>query len=233
MKKLLRSAAVVACAVGATVAGSVSASAAASTRWEMNEASGASTMADSGGMGINGSIGSDVLTGVKVGSSTIYRFPFVQGLGTAYRPQRLITVPDSAYLDVTGSSYEVTARLKTKQTWINVTQKGQAGSSGGFWKLELDNGYPNCLFRGPSGSLTVTSTVQVSDNAWHTVTCRHSAQGLQVIVDGAAGRLRGGTTGPINNNRPVNIGGKSNCDGVTVGCDYYSGDIDWVSIVKS
>jgi hypothetical protein len=233
MVKSLRSAVVVACALGAMAVGTLSASAAASARWEMNEAPGTTTMTDTGGMGLNGSIGSDVLTGIKVGSATVYRFPFVQGLGSAYRPQRLITVPDNAYLDVTGSQYALTVRLKTKQTWVNITQKGQSGNPGGYWKLELDDGYPNCLFRGPNGSLTVTSTVRVSDGAWHTVTCQHSSQGLQVIVDGTAGKLRVGTTGPINNSRPVNIGGKSSCDGVTTSCDYYSGDIDWVSIVKS
>jgi hypothetical protein len=233
MKVSGRAVLVVGLAFALAVAGSSSASAAASARWEMNEPAGAITMVDSGGAGLNGVVGTEVRTGVAVSGAVVYRFPWVSGLGTAYRPQRLVTVADNPYLDVTGASYQVSLRLKTKQTYVNVIQKGQSGNSGGYWKIELDNGYPNCLFRGPNGSLTVTSSVRVSDNAWHTVSCNHSTQGLQVVVDGVAGNLRAGSTGQINNNRPVAIGGKVNCDGVTAKCDYLSGDVDRVEIVKS
>jgi hypothetical protein len=47
--------------------------------WQMNEPAGSTTMVDSSGNGINGVIGTDVLTGTALsGGGTGYRFTFVQ-----------------------------------------------------------------------------------------------------------------------------------------------------------
>jgi len=37
-----------------------------------------------------------------------------------------------------------------------------------------------------------------------------------------------GATGNISNTFPMTVGGKIACDQVTVTCDYYAGDIDWI-----
>ena len=39
-----------------------------------------------------------------------------------------------------------------------------------------------------------------------------------------------GSTGNITNNRPISIAGKLNCDQVTTTCDYFTGDIDYITI---
>ena len=41
---------------------------------------------------------------------------------------------------------------------------------------------------------------------------------------------RSGWTGRIENSWPVSIGGKTDCDQIHVGCDYYAGDLDYVEI---
>ena len=49
-------------------------------------------------------------------------------------------------------------------------------------------------------------------------------------VDGAVTGRNRNPTGTIANTRPVTIAGKGNCDQVTITCDYFSGDIDYVRI---
>ena len=201
--------------------------------WEMNERAGSSVMVDSGGSGLNGTVGSDVKTGVRQSGTTFYRFPFVQGLGSVHRPARLVTVGDNARLDPQGSSFTVTFRMRTKQGWVNVMQKGQSGAAGGYWKFELDDGFMQCLFRGPSGSFSPYSKARVNDGAWHTISCSRTTSGVFMTVDGVAAQSRSGWTGSIDSKAPLSIGGKSSCDGTTIGCDYFSGDLDWVRISKA
>ena len=40
-------------------------------------------------------------------------------------------------------------------------------------------------------------------------------------------------TGNISNTLPLTIGGKLNCDNVAITCDYFAGDIDYVTIETS
>ena len=42
-----------------------------------------------------------------------------------------------------------------------------------------------------------------------------------------------GNTGTISNTRPLTIGGNLICDQVTTSCDYYTGDIDYITISSS
>ena len=54
-----------------------------------------------------------------------------------------------------------------------------------------------------------------------------------MTIDGVRTRRGLGPTGSITSNLPLTIGGKSNCDQVTITCDYFAGDIDYVKIEKS
>jgi hypothetical protein len=65
-----------------------------------------------------------------------------------------------------------------------------------------------------------------------TVSCERNAQGVFMTVDGVPAQNRKGWTGLIDNKAPLTIGGKRNCDGTTITCDYLAGDIDWVRISK-
>ena len=44
--------------------------------------------------------------------------------------------------------------------------------------------------------------------------------------------FQNGSTGTIDNAIPMTVGGKINCDQITVTCDYFSGDIDYLRIYK-
>ena len=200
--------------------------------WEMNDSAGASTMADSSGNGLNGSVGSTVKTGVHVLGAVGFRFPFA-GHSTL-DPGRLVTVPLSASLNSPlnpgDSDFAITWRMRTMQPFGNIIQKGQSATPGGYFKIQAPNGIVQCLFRGAGGSRAVGSGRKLNDGAWHTITCERSSTGVTMTVDGGAPRSINGPTGTISNRFPLSIGGKVSCNQTTVSCDYYVGDLDYVRI---
>ena len=70
----------------------------------------------------------------------------------------------------------------------------------------------------------------INDGWWHTVRCERTTSRLTLIVDDEEVAYRSGRTGWISNSWPLSIGGKTSCDQIDVGCDYYAGDIDYVLI---
>ena len=200
--------------------------------WQMNEAAGARTMADSSGNGLNGTIGTHVQTGVALsGGGTGYRFPYVKPNTPPADPEHLVTVPNNSRLNPGTGNFAVEFRMRTTHSFGNVIQKGQAGSKGGYWKFQQPSGKISCLFRGSLGSSATSSgTVRVNDGNWHTVRCERTSSSVTMWVDGVfTGRNRN-ATGTIANTRPLSIAGKSNCDQIAITCDYFSGDIDYVKI---
>ncbi len=208
------------------------ASAATLADWEMNEGPGAHTMIDSSGH-VNGTIGSAVQTGVKVSGATAYRWVFTSPTAPPAKPQRLVQA-SSATLNPGAGTYTVTMRYRTTKHFGNIVQKGQAGSAGGYFKLENPNGRLNCVFRGVNSSgaflrKAVESGV-ISDGAWHVVVCTRTPAGLTLTVDGNLVASAKGSTGTISNSRPITIGGKLACDQIKTTCDYFTGDIDYIRI---
>jgi hypothetical protein len=202
--------------------------------WQMNEGSGATTMLDSSGNGMNGSVGSDVVTGYKINGATGYHWKYVKPNQPPANPGRLVTVND-ARLNPGTNVYSVTVRFRTTVNFGNIIQKGQAGAPGGYWKWQIPKGKLQCVFRGlVNGSLvgkTVSSgTTLLNDGAWHTVTCSRTSTGVTMTIDGGTTRKASGWTGDISNKPPLTIGGKLNCNQDTVTCDYFVGDIDYVTI---
>jgi hypothetical protein len=212
--------------------------------WQMNEARGAKTMADSTGHGFTGTIGNRVTTGVFVSSGNgAYNFP---GPAWGYDPGRLVTIPESgkndSRLDPGTSPYAVTVRFRTTAHEPNIIQKGQAGQTGGYWKLVLNHGWPRCHFRDSRGVIKAIGFVdgpeeyQLNDNQWHTVRCERTATGVKVTINpgepGAKSKFIRGTLGTIDNKRPFLIGGKLDCLAEDVGCDYMKGQIDYVIVEK-
>jgi hypothetical protein len=221
-----------AAAVFLTLAVAAPASAATLADWEMNEGSGATTMIDSSGH-VNGTIGSAVKTGVSVMGATVYRWPFASPTAPPPKPERIVQA-NSNSLNPGSGTYTVSLRYRTTQHFGNIVQKGQAGSAGGYFKVENPHGQINCVFRGVvSGKLVrkaVTSPAVLSDGAFHVATCTRTANALTLTIDGSVVDTAHGSTGNISNTRPVTIGGKLNCDQVKTTCDYYTGDIDWVKL---
>jgi hypothetical protein len=198
--------------------------------WAMNEGRGATVMADTSGHGLRGSIGREVRTGTTVNGSTGYRFDRLEPDTPPTRPAHLVTVRDSPALDPGNRDYRVTVRLRTTHHFGNIIQKGQATVAGGSFKLQIPSGRVECLFRGSRGSLMVSARRTINDGAWHTVQCERGRDGVTLRIDGAVESRAWGWTGTIANSWPVSIGGKTRCDQIDVGCDYYAGDIDRVEI---
>lgn len=201
--------------------------------WEMNEPSGATTMEDSSGNGLNGTIGSVVKTGMSLDGAVGYRFPFGPPNTTPADTPRLVTVT-SASLNPGDRDFAITIRYRSTRDFGNIIQKGQHGAKGGYFKLEAPHGKLTCLFRGVvDGKLVgklVTSGVPLNDGQWHNVTCLRTATQVTMTIDGTTTRRANGATGTISNTVPMTIGGKVNCDQVKVTCDFFTGDIDRVDI---
>ncbi len=216
------------------VAFAAPASAATLADWQMNEAPGAHTMVDSSGH-VNGSIGSAVQTGLSVQGAVAYHWAFASPTMPPAKPERLVQVHSSS-LNPGSGNYTVEMRYRTTQHFGNMVQKGQAGSTGGYFKIENPGGHINCVFRGKvNGTLkrkAVESPAVLSDNSWHVVVCSRIGSKLTLKIDGSVVDTASGKTGTISNTRPITIAGKLNCDQITTTCDYFTGDIDYIKITN-
>lgn len=203
--------------------------------WQMDEVTG-SVMVDSTGNGLDGAIGPLVELGEATpDGGKAYRF---KGDWWVPTDDRLIQIPDDSRLDPGAGTFKVTLRVKTGALDPNITQKGQARTSGGYWKFVVKKGWPRCHFRDGNGNTLaigfVNSTnpaTKVSDGQWHTISCARTATGVQVTIDDIS-KFKRGSIGPIDNAFPMTIGGKLACNYTDVTCDYYAGAIDWVTIER-
>lgn len=196
---------------------------------ELNDSSGASTAVDSSGHHHNGRIGSRVRLGG--GRAT---FP-VEPKNTNLRSAPLIRVPDAAdgSVDPGRGNFTVVVRYRSTHGDGNLVQKGQAASAGGQVKLEQVGGRLSCQYRTASGAASAGSgSVRMNNGAWHTVRCVRTASSVAMYVDGKQTARNTGRTGNVNNSMPWTIGGKPNCNGSTVDCDYFAGDVDYLRLTK-
>jgi len=205
--------------------------------YELNEGSGATTMVDASGNGLDGRIGNTVLTGVTFENGTTgYRFPRLKPNTPPAVPEHNVLVPHSDTLNPGVGDYSVEVRYRTTNPFGNLIQKGQSTTKGGYWKIQLPQGEPACLFRDAARNTNaVRSANRIDDGAWHTIKCVNTAgdQGqVELFIDGVlAGRNRG-VMGSIANTQPLSFGGKNDCDQVNTTCDYFGGDVDFVHIAR-
>jgi hypothetical protein len=200
-------------------------------QWNLNEGPGARVANDSSGSGIDGKVGSDITTGIRYDGATAYRFPTWGRYEV--RPQHLVIIPNNDRLNPGTSAYAVTVRFRTARDYSNVVQKGQGGTPGGNWKVEVYGGVVRCLFHAGNGtSVAVASKGRIDDGRWHTVRCGRSGATASMYVDGALQSTRSGISGSLANTYPVAIGGKYRCDQSRVICDYFAGDVDYLRIQK-
>jgi hypothetical protein len=198
--------------------------------WPMNEPAGATVMADSSGSELSGQIGDEVLTGTQTAGTDGYRFGRLEPDTPPTHPGHVVLVPDNPDLDPGSRDFMVTVRLRTTYQFGNIVQKGQATVDGGSFKLQIPSGKVQCWFRGSAGSVLVTAPQAINDGNWHTVQCWRTGEGVALNIDGTTVASRTGPTGTIANSWPLSIGGKTSCDQISVGCDYFAGDIGWVKI---
>jgi hypothetical protein len=203
--------------------------------WQMNEAPGSRIMGDSSGHGLDGTIGSHVQVGTALsGGGTGYRFPYLKPNTPPADPEHVVRVAHNSALNPGSGDFAVEFRVRTTHSFGNILQKGQAGAAGGYFKFQQPSGKVSCLFRGSAGSSTASSgTVRINDGAWHTVRCERTSSSVVMRVDGVVTGRNFNPTGTIANTRPLSIAGKLNCDQITVTCDYFAGDLDYVKIQRS
>jgi hypothetical protein len=205
--------------------------------WNMNEGPGATQMLDESGNGITGAIAdsaaSDGLTtGVLLGTDTVYRWGQVRP-NVDIRPGRVIRADDPR-LNPGSHSWAISFRYRTSRPYGNIVQKGQAQTKGGQIKFQLPKGQISCMFKGSSGRRSIKTINRYDDNQWHTVRCVRTPTSVTLTVDEgtptAETRRINGPTGTISNVIPMTVGGKPNCNQDTITCDFFQGDIDWVTV---
>jgi hypothetical protein len=210
--------------------------------YNMEEQVGDTVLVDSGPNGLNGYIGSLVQRQVFIDTGD-YGFTF-SGPRDA-NDERLANVADNPLLDPGTLPYRVTVRFRTTNgADPNIVQKGQSGQTGGYWKVVLHKGWPRCHFRDYRGVTKAIGFVdkgfpdyvKAGDGKWHTLICERLADGVRATIDPGdpegATNFISGSIGRIDNSRPLSIGGKTDCDQVTVGCDYFDGTIAWIRIER-
>ncbi len=201
--------------------------------WPFDEPAEQRTATDLGPDGLDATVGADVDTGVDAAGATAYRFPDVAPNSPPVRPEHLVSIPDAPRLDPDAGVFAVTLRFRTTTAPSNIVQKGQRSSEGGYWKVEQDDGILRCLFMdGERRGVSASSTGRIDDGEWHTATCRRTPDDVTLYVDGVREARVAGTTGTIANTWPLTIGGKPRCDQKWVGCDYFSGDVDFLGVGK-
>jgi Laminin G domain len=200
--------------------------------WNMNEGAGATVMTDNSGQGLNGSIGSDVVPGTSTDTGRGYRFPAPPDRGK--HDSHLAVVPDSPALDPGTGNLSVTVRLRTGAGNQNIVQKGQANISGGYYKIDMVQGVPICLFRDINNATSAKKwTKPIWDGHFHTIRCARQGKVVSISVDGAPARTNVRAIGSVANSKSLSIGGKLYCNPPAVGCDYFVGAIDSVEIAAS
>lgn len=198
--------------------------------WRMDEAAGSRVLVDSSGRGHHGTSGSSVQVGVRDGADVLHRFAPISN-PTTPDAGRLHVVSDRDAIDAGSGDFAVNVRFRTTTSSRNIVQKGQSGTAGGMWKVEVDDqGRAVCLFRGSDGSAAVRSSQQVTDGRWHLLRCERSASGAVLGLDGVVQDRRSSRSGTISNSWDLTIGGKPSCNATGVECDYFVGDVDFVKL---
>ncbi len=203
--------------------------------WQLNESPGAPFMVDGSGKGHHGVVASDAVSAGLTFESGLYHWSLRCPACPPAAVGRVVQVPDSNGLDIQDPSVRFTVefKMRTNKGYGNIMQKGQATTAGGQFKIEAPFGLVRCVFVGANGSyVSVPSPIAVNDGEFHIVKCVHNANSVETWVDGAMVAVKNQKTGPINNAKPFVVGGKTQCNQVTVTCDYYSGYLDWIRITR-
>ncbi len=228
--------------------------------WQFDEAAGRTRAWDSGPLGIHGVVNVNRTGTATTAPRVLLARSSGVGTGKAYQfpappagpdNNQLVIAPglgqDHQRLDPRGGAFAVQLRFRTGAQHPNLVQKGQGGTAGGFWKVEVSTPAGSsrarvlCYFEQSAtarvGAYSDAAQVDVADGAWHTVRCARSAPSggrstVTVTVDGWHAVSASGALGAVDNGRPLVVGGKSECGPAWGGtdCDYFSGLVDYVRV---
>jgi hypothetical protein len=215
--------------------GAGAAAAAVTLDLQLNEPAGSTVARDSSGLGHDGRIGSHVrMNGAWADWD---RHP--PDARIWYGADHLIMVDDAAdgSLDPGTANFSVEFRYRSTDKFGNILQKGQARAVGGQIKFQQPGGYVSCMYKSPTNQAAVKTSIPLNDGQWHVIRCDRTATAVTLYVDGVFHKRIRKATGTINNTKPWTIGGKFECnpDDPTQGadsCDYFPGDIDYLTINK-
>lgn len=204
--------------------------------WQMDDPASSTVLTDSSGNGLNGEISPDAAAQGLTSNGAFLHWSDRCPACLPVQPARIVQIPDDASLDIPDptATYTLEFRFRTTHPYGNYMQKGQSTSKGGQIKVQGPGGTVQCLFKGADGTRVGTgSPTALDDGQWHTVQCIHTETQVKEFVDGVRVAVKNGSTGPIDNKQSFTIGGKDNCDQQTITCDYFSGDIDYVTVTTS
>lgn len=200
--------------------------------YQLDESAGSTTLWDSSGRGVHGSIGSDVRIAQRSGGITYHNFPYVSSNAPANPARTHLITQNHAALNPGSDNFAVEVRLKTTVNDGNVTQKGQSGG-GSYWKMELhDGGFAHCVFKGTKATVSLDSDDKVTNGQWRTVRCERLSNRVVMYVDGVEQSNQSVVTGDLTSSWEQVIGGKARCASDSVECDYFRGDLDYVRFEK-
>jgi hypothetical protein len=181
---------------------SVAAATTVVAQWNMDETFG-TTMTDSSGNGNDGTTYNIVTSGGG----------YIFDGGTSK-----VVVPNSPTLNPGAADFTYTVQIQTDvippaQRDYDVLRKGLSTEVGGSYKVELLNGLglakAYCKVIDADGHVAgIQGTANLADNQLHTITCKKTATGLTMIVDGGRARKKSALLGSISNTAPVTIGVK-------------------------
>jgi hypothetical protein len=197
-------------------------------QWPMNEAPGATTMADASGNGHNGAIIGPVQTGVSPGytaGTTAYSF------GGLSSPQSYVSVPYSPTLVAGSANIDISFYLNTTHTDPKLTADYDLVRMGDYpfqeYKIELaPNGQLNCTYHGSNGGGNhAQGGPNLADGTWHYIQCIKTATQVQLWIDGVDVKNTTFTIGSVSppSGSPVVIGAHP-------GSDWYWGELDNVTM---
>jgi hypothetical protein len=185
--------------------------------WHMDETSG-TVMNDSAGAD-NGTLHS---TQIGLAGSTRMSYGFDGH--TSY-----VSVPSASHLNPGSANIILTIHLKTTSAPkkppadFDLIRKGTYAPYASEYKIELQHsGQASCGFEGTAGYSELIAGPRLNDGKWHRVQCIKAPTAIQLVVDGKT-FTQPANVGSITNTAPLVIGARP--DG-----DYYSGDLDEVSI---
>jgi hypothetical protein len=158
------------------------------------------------------------------------------GNGYHFNGNSVATVPSSNSLNPGSANITLTLYVKTKQppsTTVgdyDLIRKGLASTPGGDYKMEIlpRNNHTKakafCFFKDSSKTVgQIVNGPNLADGVWHKISCTKTPTSVQLTVDGTA-YTNPALLGSISNSAPLTIGAK------TGGGDWYSGDMDEVSV---
>ena len=187
--------------------------------WHMDESSG--QMVDSSSSGNDGTL-----------SNVTRVSPGYNGGGRAYSfngSNSKVTVPNDSSLNPGSQNVTIKAHVKfssrPSSSIGDYDLVRKQSNTAGTYKMEiLITGKAFCRFAGTGGALSITAGPDLSDNRWHTITCKKTSSSVTLTVDGAS-FSRSGSVGSISSSIVLVLGAKP------TGGDWHKGLMDEVSIV--